>query len=65
MNQRIFIYPKDLAILTGKSYVNACRIYRILKDCMGKPKKSKITVKEYCTYEGVSETEVKEALKIK
>lgn len=64
MQKRIFLYPSDIAVLTGKHYKTCCRIYHTLLDCLGKDKKSKITIREYCRLEDVKEDEVKKALDI-
>lgn len=66
MNQRLFIYPADLVLLTGKSVRSCYRMYRTLLDCVGKdPKKrQKLTFKEYCTEEGLDETEVRKHLNL-
>lgn len=64
MENRIFLYPADLITLTGKSYATCYRIYRNLLDCQGKDKKKKLTIREYCKLEDVSEDEIKKALKL-
>lgn len=64
METRIFIYPADLTILTGKSYRRCWQMYHNLLDCLGKDKKKKLTIQEYCKLEDVSEDEVKKILKI-
>lgn len=61
--ERMYIYPADLVILTGKKY-NACyKMYHLLLDCLGKSKKKKLTIREYCRLEEVDEKEVREYLK--
>ena len=61
---RIFLNVKDLAILTGKTYLSCWREIQTLKDCLGKKKKQKITIEEYSKYEGISIEEIRKALKI-
>jgi len=58
----IFLSVKDLMILSGnKHYQNAWRELRTILDGFGSDKR-KITVKEYCHYEGIDFTEVTEYL---
>ena len=53
VNKRIFIEPKDLMVLTGKSY-NTCRRYlSLVKDTLSKNKNQKVTINEYANYEGI------------
>lgn len=64
MEKRIFLYPADLMILTGKSYRSCFRLYHTLLDCLGKSKNKKLTIGEYCELESVKEEEVKKQLNI-
>lgn len=64
MEKRIFLYPADLVILTGKAYKTCWRNYRTLADCLGKAKGKKITIAEYCRLEEVPEPEVLKALNL-
>lgn len=64
MEKRIFLYPADLMVITGKSYSTCFRLYHTLLDCLGKPSKKKLTIREYCELESVKEDEVKKQLNI-
>lgn len=59
---RIFLTTSDLQIITGTGYRNCLNIMRTLKDSMKKESHQHITIKEYCSYEGIQESEVIEAL---
>ena len=61
--KRICIYPKDVQILTGKSERSARKIIARLKVLHAKDKHQFISVKEFCDYTGLEETEVKRQLK--
>ena len=50
----------------SESQLKSCfTLMQTLKDALGKQKHQKITIKEYCRYEGISYDEVLEALKLK
>lgn len=59
---RICIYPKDVAILTGRSYDAAKRLVRRARQAAGKPAGSLVTVQDFCQLTGLSEAEVSRAL---
>ncbi|HEY4788207.1 MAG TPA: hypothetical protein VIH57_19270 [Bacteroidales bacterium] len=61
--KRICIYPKDVQILTGKSERSARKIIAKLRLIHSKDKHQFISVKEFCDYAGLEETEVKRLLK--
>jgi ribosomal silencing factor RsfS len=50
---RLFIYPKDLVRITGKSERHCRAIIATIKKKMGKDKHQLVTVKEYCDFAGV------------
>ena len=52
-NQRVCIYAKDVSILLGKSYKQAVRILRTIKDAYGKQLNQYITVEEFSAYTGI------------
>lgn len=62
--KRLFLTTSDLQIITGTGYRNSYNIMRKLKDSLGKKDHQHVTIKEYCEYEGISETEVLTTLKI-
>jgi hypothetical protein len=59
---RIVIYSKDIARLTGKSERRARAIMAKLRAWLGKAPGQPVTVQEYCRYAGVSEDEVVRAM---
>jgi hypothetical protein len=65
MESGIYLTIKDLMKLTGSySYAGTGNTHRALKDAIA-PNKRKITIREYCTYEGVSFEEIWEFLRSK
>lgn len=60
---RIFIYPKDIAIITGKHITTARIIYNKLLDSLSKTKFQGLTIKEYCTHTGSDEKLIASLLK--
>lgn len=63
-NDRIIIRTSDIAILTGVTATTASRNMRTIKDSLGKTRNQKITIKEYSEYSGISESEIKQKLKL-
>lgn len=59
---RIFIYPKDIAQLMGRSEKQARVIYNQIKDSLGKLLHQNLTIDEYARYEGISPDQVKTQL---
>ena len=55
---RIFLYPKDLSILTGRTEKQARKTYETIKQSLGKQEHQKITIEEYATYEGIAVEEI-------
>lgn len=49
---RICIYPKDVQIITGKSYRQSVRILEKIRQFYKKEKHSYVTVNEFCLYCG-------------
>ncbi|WP_188653425.1 hypothetical protein [Yeosuana aromativorans] len=47
---RYCIYPKEIAIILGKSYTHSCQLVRTIKDAHGKSSHQPITIKEFCDY---------------
>lgn len=48
-NARIIIYPKDVQILTGKSYRQSLRLFKKAKAYFGKSKHDLLSYEEFCT----------------
>ncbi len=66
----MFLRNNDLMIITGTSEGNCKMIMRHLHDVLSKKKLSngryqKVTIKEYCQYEGLNEDEVLITLRLK
>lgn len=61
--QRIYIYPKDIQTITGKSDRYARECIKNLKTILKKEKHQDITIKEYCTYKGIQIEDIIHLLK--
>ena len=59
---RICLYPKDVAILTGRSYDAAKRLMRRARQAAGKPAGALVSVQDFCRLTGLDEAEVFAAL---
>ena len=65
MDKGIYLTIKDLMKITGSySYDGAGNTHRAIRDAIGKNKR-KLTIREYCAYEGVSFEEIWEFLRSK
>lgn len=62
MTTRIFIYPKDIAQLMGRSEKQARIIYNQIKDSLGKLLHQNLTIDEYANYEGIAPDQIKKHL---
>ena len=51
--QRIFLYPKDIMCITGKSYSTALRLYSRIRQHYAKSANALITIREFCRYMGI------------
>lgn len=60
---RLCIYPKDVMIITGKSYCTALRLLKTIKAAYKKPKDSLITYSEFCQYTNLEEEDIIDILK--
>jgi len=60
---RIFIYPKDIALLTGKSYSAGLAKFQEIKQALKKVEHQGLTLKEYAEYEGIEVAIVQAAIK--
>lgn len=60
--RRICLYPKDVAMLTGRSYDAAKRLVRRAREAAGKPAGALVTVQDFCSLTGLDEAEVSAAL---
>lgn len=61
--QRIVIYAKDVAILTGRTERTARRILAQVRKAYGKGSRDFVTVSEFCLFAGFEEGEVMEVLR--
>jgi len=63
MNEGYFLTVKDLMLLTGcRNYSNMAKSHRSIRDAIGYNKR-KLTIKEYCKYEGLCFNEIWEYLR--
>lgn len=51
--KRVCIYPKDIQCITGKSYRQSTRILNEIRKSFNKPKKSLVSIDEFCGYTGL------------
>nr|WP_084625938.1 hypothetical protein [Flavobacterium soli] len=57
-NKRLCLYPKDVQLITGKSYKFACRYLMKIRGHYGKEPQQFVTVAEFCSYTGIPLEEV-------
>ncbi|MGV8813810.1 MAG: hypothetical protein ACOH2D_06830 [Gelidibacter sp.] len=48
--KQICIYPKEAAIILGKSQTHAQTLLRTMKDVYNKKKHQAVTIREFCEY---------------
>lgn len=58
--KRACIYPKDIERITGKSYRQSSRIFNKIKEEYNKPKKSLVSIEEFCLYTGLKIEHIQE-----
>lgn len=51
--QRTCIYPKDISILTGKSYKQSVRIFGTIRSAYDKKPHQYVTLEEFANYTGI------------
>lgn len=51
---RVCIYPKDIQIITGKSYRQSNRLMQKIKKELNKQPGEFLTIHEFCKYTGIS-----------
>lgn len=64
MIKRLFLRPGDVMQLEDCSKDTATRVFKTLRDCLGKKGHQKISIKEYADYHGIDERTVRDALNI-
>lgn len=57
------IYAKDIALITGKSYRQACRILNTIKKHYNKTTTQYLCISEFCEYTGIPLEVVQEKVK--
>lgn len=55
--QRVIVYPKDVAAFTGKSIRASQRTLAHMRKAFGKHKRALVTVREFCLYWNILESE--------
>ncbi len=50
---RVCIYPKDIQLITGKSYRQSIRLMQKIKKELNKLENEFLTIDEFCTYTGI------------
>ena len=60
--KRLIIYPKDIKMITGKSYRAACDLLHEVRKTLHKTEHQVITIREFCDYIGLEEELVLEFL---
>ncbi|TYB76996.1 hypothetical protein [Bizionia myxarmorum] len=56
--KQLCIYPKEVAIILGKSPTTAQTLVRTIKDALGKTKHQALSIREFCVYMDLSYTDV-------
>ena len=60
--KRVVIYPKDIMIITGKSERYSRYLIKRIKDHFKKEDYQVVSIEEFCTYMGLDQELVEEAL---
>ena len=55
---KVIIYPKDIALITGKSYRSSWHLLKRIRTHYNKEKHQVVTVSEFCEYMGIGEESV-------
>lgn len=55
---RVCIYPKDIQMITGKSYRQSTRLIQKIKKELNKHENQFLTIDEFCTYAGIKYEQV-------
>ncbi len=59
---KVIIYPKDVAIITGKSYRASWQLLKKIHAYYKKDKHQVVTVQEFCEYMGIGEDAVSKVM---
>ena len=49
-NKRICIYPKDIQVITGKSYRQSARLLQKIRSDLNKGENEFVSIEEFCQY---------------
>ncbi|MFA7688235.1 MAG: hypothetical protein WCY25_10265 [Moheibacter sp.] len=60
---RICIYPKDIQLITGKSYRQSLRIMAKMKREFNKSDREYLTFDEFCKYSGIRYEELEHLIR--
>lgn len=55
---RVIIYPKDVALITGRSERHGRKLLAMVRERLGKNRDQVVTVREFCEYMGLTVEEV-------
>lgn len=50
---RVCIYPKDIQLITGKSYRQSTRLMQKIRKDLSKQPTEFLTIEEFCSYSGI------------
>jgi hypothetical protein len=56
--KRVCIYPKDIQLITGKSYRQSTRLLQQIKASYQKEDEQMITIDEFCRYMAINKEEI-------
>ena len=56
---RVCIYPKDIQLITGKSYRQSIRLMQKIKREYHKQDSEFLTIDEFCSYTGIKSDEIR------
>ncbi|WP_394758475.1 hypothetical protein [Flavobacterium sp.] len=57
-NKRVCIYPKDIQLITGKSYRQSIRLSQKVRKDLNKLENEFLTIDEFCLYAGLKYEQV-------
>jgi predicted RNA-binding protein YlqC (UPF0109 family) len=60
--KRIVLYARDVENLTGRKGRTARAMLQKVREYLGKPKNAPVTVREFCSFMGLDEGEVREQM---
>ncbi|GAA4790927.1 hypothetical protein GCM10023231_18550 [Olivibacter ginsenosidimutans] len=58
---RLFIYPKDVTIITGKGLRHAQKLLRDIHAALGKKEHQQVSIEDFAHYQGLDVEAVREA----